>query len=143
MKIREILEKIETIMSATDKNGEINRKKAERIIDPHGFFHHFKINEDEIIDPDEADNTDFYTLMKLKKRLEGMTKFALNKCQISYEDMFYDEDDNTMTITLEEHEIDTNALNKLQQSGLSKNYIIAGEHNYNIKLIFEFNKDLL
>lgn len=143
MEMREILEKLETIMSATDKNGEINRKKPMRIIDPHGFFHHYKINEDEIIDPDEADKTDFIKLMKIKKRLESMTKFALNKCHISYEDMYYDEDDNTMTITLEENEIDTDALNKLQQSGLSKKYVIAGSQNYDLKIIFEFNKDLL
>lgn len=143
MNMREIIEKIETIMSATDKNGEINRKKAERIIDPHGFFHHFKINEDEIIDPEEAYDDDFIKLMKIKKRLESMTKFALNKCHIAYEDMYYDEDENTMSITLEENEIDTDVLNKLQQSGLSKKYIIAGSQNYNLKLIFEFNKDLL
>ena len=38
MKICELLSNPETIMSATDKKGHVSRLKADRIVDPHGYF---------------------------------------------------------------------------------------------------------
>lgn len=145
MNIQEIIEKIETIASATMKNGEINRKKADRIIDPHHFFHNF-INEDEVIDPLDAEYADFKKLEKIKAKIYSMIKYAFNKCNIAIDEdeIYYDEDNNEVSVTLDEIEINTNSLNLLEKSGLANDYIINAYSNpLRLKIEFSFNKSLL
>lgn len=97
----------------------------------------------DVLEPDEDDGWE--AVYANKQKIEKNIRFAFKHCQIDISDehgaVYFDTDDRTATVELDDIEISTSKLFMLMKSGLSNDYTIR-TGNGNLVLEFIVNTSL-